>query len=161
MEALTILLMPNKTIKKNPAVYFSITAYLYIASITLFKYLISCLPTKASYYTYIPQLALLTSFPLPLHEKLVRFPNADMTHYYSAFNEAFSNDRQRDPSGALQLRLAVLGRLLAPINYQQMPLGPLACLPLYVANMWVVNIAQCDRTAHMLLGLERAFFDPL
>ena len=55
----------------SPAVYYLITAYLYITSISLFKYLITCLPTRASYYTSIPALALLTNFHLPLHKTLV------------------------------------------------------------------------------------------
>ena len=33
-------------------------------------------------------------------------------------------------------------------------------LCLYVANMWVVNMTQCDCTAHMFLELKCAIFDP-
>ena len=64
MEALTTLLPP----KENPAVYYPLTAYLYIASISLFKYVITCLPIKANRYTSFPQSASYTNLPLPLHK---------------------------------------------------------------------------------------------
>ena len=50
-----------------------------MTSISLLKYLLICHPTKASYHTFTPQSASITNFPLPLHETLVCFTNADMT----------------------------------------------------------------------------------
>ena len=75
--------------------------------------------------------------------------------YYSACREASPYDRQPDPNGAAQLRR------LARTMYQQVPLGPLRCLRINVATMWVVNMAQCSSTALLLLGLKCAVFDPL
>ena len=63
----------------NPAVYYLNTAYLYTASISLFKYLIICRPSKTSYPTFTPQSASITNFPLPIHETLVCFTNAGKT----------------------------------------------------------------------------------
>ena len=100
METLTIPIPPKK-----PAVYYLITAYLYIASISLFKYLITCLPIKASGYTSFPQLASYTNLPLPLHKTLFYFQNAEMTHYCSACSEASMNDCSHNQRrGASQLR---------------------------------------------------------
>ena len=127
-----------KKTKINSAVYYLITAYLYIGSISLFKYLITCLPTKASYYTSIPQLALLTNFPLLLHKTLVCFPRANMSHYYSACREASSNDRLRDPNGGPQLRLAVLERLLG-CTCMSLICGLSTCLNVTVLHIYCLD----------------------
>ena len=124
MEALTILLLPKKNII-NHAVYYLIIAYLYIASNSLFKYLVSCFSTTASYYASIPLLALFTNFPLPLHKTLVCFPNADMTHYYSACSEASSNDRLLDSTEAHSCPQPLFGSLLAPTNINKHHWSPL------------------------------------
>ena len=47
-------------------------------------------------------------------------------------------------------------RLPIPTNIIGAP-----CLFLYVANIRVVNLAECNCTANMLLGLKCAVFDPL
>ena len=77
MEPLTILLQPKSYL--NHVLYNLITAYLYTASICLFKYLIICRPSKTSYPTFTPQSASITNFPLPIHETLVCFTNAGKT----------------------------------------------------------------------------------
>ena len=149
MEPLTILLQPKSYL--NHVLYNLITAYLYTASICLFKYLIICRPTKASYPTFPPQSASINNFPLPLHKTLVCFTNADMI-LLQRLQRGLSHDRRTD---AAQLRL------LVPTKYQHVPLGPLRCRRIYVDTIGDVNMTQCSSTALMFLGLNCVVFDPL
>ena len=138
MEALTILLPP----KENPAVYYLLRAYLYIASISLFKYLITCLPIKVNGYTSFPQFASYTNLPLPLHKTRICFQNAEMTHCCSACSEASFNDCLRNQNVAEPHSCAAptIGILLC----QQNRMGPLrrqcpACLrdsPAHLCCVW-------------------------
>ena len=63
----------------NHAAYYIVSANLYIAFISMFNYLIACHPDAASHHASVPQFALLTTFPLPLHKTVVCYANADKT----------------------------------------------------------------------------------